>query len=297
MKYVSCIIGAASVLALTTPALADSEAQTTIATLKTEVQELMAQVKAQAAQIKDLQQQQQQMNKQASNGGTSQKQQVAQTYAASTQLGGENQTVASPPHNWSGPYAGVSFGAGMTSGKIEDKDFAQTSDSFSNGVVQGGVHAGYNRQINNAVLGIEGEINLGSQDHKGHFEGDSTGFFATSSQIDWSGAMLGRAGIAIGDTLLFIDAGPAIAHLKGSAIGEGATSGVNFNVDTWTPGMKGGAGIEVFVTPNVSIRAQYSILDLIARSANTPACPSGSTCRDTWTNMQQTATIGADWHF
>jgi len=286
-------VALAVTMGLSVPALASTDEQA-----QAEIDALKAQVQALTATVGELQKQQ---GVQAAETDETQKQQAAQA----TEL--SQIAPSSGAHNWSGPYAGANVGAGMASGMVEDKDcFECASDSFSEGFVQGGLHSGYNWQMKNTVLGIEGEVNLGSQDHKGLLGGADGDHEFTKSRIDWSAAILGRAGITAGDTLFFVDAGPALAHLNGSGFldptGGNTTTG-SYTVDTWTPGIKGGIGAEFMVAPNVSIRAQYSILELADKTANLSPDSSctqfGSTniCRDGWTNMQQAATIGADWHF
>lgn len=171
MKSLSSVIGLiattalAGITILSTPAFADTDPQTEIAALKAEVQKENAIIQKLMAKVNQLQAQQ---NQQASKVDNLQKQQTTTEAKAPSKAESVEQAGI---HNWSGPYAGVSVGAGMASGEIDDRDFQEKSDSFGDGVVQGGVHVGYNRQISNTVLGIEGEANLGSQDHKGYGTG------------------------------------------------------------------------------------------------------------------------------
>jgi opacity protein-like surface antigen len=298
----SALVGAAMLAA---PALAATDSEDEISALKVEIQQ-------QAAQIQELQQQAEETHELAAEVAELKKQQTTQVSkveqlqdqeatqdskveqlqkqeAIQEQEPSIERTAASGPHDWSGPYAGANVGAGMASGSITSvKNASLGSEIFSDAFAQGGIHTGYNYQMKNTVLGIEAEANLGGQDHTGELSSQPS-----KSQIDWSSAILGRAGIAVGDTLFFVDAGPAVAHLNGSSF-----TGVHkFAVDTWTPGIKGGGGVEFMVTPDISLRAQYSILAVAQQIATVPVSVCGSGCSQAWSNLQQTATVGADWHF
>ncbi|MGA3294687.1 MAG: outer membrane beta-barrel protein [Candidatus Acidiferrales bacterium] len=288
---------------LSAPALAATDSQAEISALKAEVQQLAAEVaelkKQQTTQVTKVDQLQTQEMAQDSKVEQLQKQEATQAQEPSIEP-----TAASGTHDWSGPYVGANVGAGMASGTVADKDSTSiaSADIFSEAFAQGGLHAGYNYQIKNTVLGVEAEANLGSQDHKGNLDASSTAdVMFTKSQIDWSAALLGRAGIAVGDSLFFMDAGPAIAHLSGISNAPGAL-GLKWSVDTWTPGIKGGVGAEFMVTPDISLRAQYSVLAVAQESVNpsvnlSSSCSQTGICHNVWANMQQTATVGADWHF
>jgi opacity protein-like surface antigen len=285
----SALIGAAM---LTAPAFASTDAQVEISELKAEVQQQTAVIQKLAAKVDELETQEaSQDNKvvQLQNQETGQDNkvdQLQQQEAAQTKESSrvEPTAAAADTHDWSGPYVGANVGAGMTSGSVIAEDDA-LDDIFSDVIAQGGLHAGYNYQMKNTVLGVEAEANLGSQDHKGQMDSQ-----LTRSQMDWSSALLGRAGIAVGNTLFLVDAGPAIAHLNGTSQ-ENFGSHTKWAVDTWTPGIKGGIGAEFMVTPDISLRAQYSVLAVAEQTTSV------SIESEAWSNMQQTATVGADWHF
>ncbi len=265
---VVALVGASAPM-FSTPAIADTDQQAEISALKAEIQKLESKVDSLQAQ------------------------QAAPTIMPS-QAALEETTAAADKHDWSGPYAGANVGVGMVNGNVI-QEYLGGTEAFSDAIVQGGLHAGYNYQIRNTILGGEAEINLGSQNNKGAMSEESNPE-STKSRISWSAALLGRAGIALGDTIFFADAGPgpAIARLRGSAP---VNTGLNWTVDRWAPGIKGGAGAEFMVSPKISIRAQYSVLALTSQTDKQVICASCGLERVVWTNMQQAATIGADWHF
>jgi opacity protein-like surface antigen len=199
-------------------------------------------------------------------------------------------------HDWTGPYAGANLGAGMSNGAITDPDCTTCgADTFSERLLQGGLDAGYNKQFKNTVLGLEGEIDYGSQNHRNDMRSlDADGGASlTSSNISWTAALLGRAGVGVGDSLLFLEAGPALAHLSGTV--DSATTVAAVSV--WQPGFKAAGGIEFMATDNVSIRIQYSELSVGNRVAYENPASLAGTGRFIWTNSQSVASIGAAWHF
>jgi opacity protein-like surface antigen len=116
------------------------------------------------------------------------------------------------------------------------------------------------------------------------------------SRVDWSAALLAKVGMAVQDSLFYVEAGPAVAHASGN-YNEG--SGNYYAAySNWQPGFKAGVGAEFMVGRNVSVRAQYSALTIADRTAyGAPNAYGNNTGRTIWTNTQSVATIGAAWHF
>ena len=137
--------------------------------------------------------------------------------------------------------------------------------------VTGGFTAGYNWQVNNAVLGLEGDINYFG------FKGRATGSalypccapdtFTVSSSVsaDWLATIRGRIGFLAAPTwLLYATGGAAIAEVKG-----------NFNfTDTFAAatelaairdtrvGWTAGVGTEYAFGGGWSLKAEYLYVDL-----------------------------------
>ena len=137
--------------------------------------------------------------------------------------------------------------------------------------VTGGFTAGYNWQVNHAVLGLEGDINYFG------FKGSATGSalypccaptgFTVSSQVsaDWLATIRGRIGFLAAPTwLLYATGGAAIAEVKG-----------NFNfTDTFSAatesaairdtrlGWTAGVGTEYAFGGGWSLKAEYLYVDL-----------------------------------
>ncbi len=199
--------------------------------------------------------------------------------------------VAPPPFfNWTGFYAGADVG-----GAWSDHDAtivasplapAQAINTQLSGVAGGGF-AGYNYQINQFVIGVQGDIQgLGVSGTTFSASTDTT----SKVQGDWVGAINGRLGFAFDRVLFYaiggaafthgsttVTAGPALTALLGQ-LGVAATP-VNIAHD-WT-GYDIGGGVEYAVTPNWMARVEYRYSDFGVW--NRPAIawvPSGTTKLD-----------------
>lgn len=137
--------------------------------------------------------------------------------------------------------------------------------------VTGGLTAGYNWQLNNAVLGLEGDINYfglkGSASGSALYPCCAPTGFTVSSQVsaDWLATIRGRIGFLAAPTwLLYATGGAAIAKVKG-----------NFNfVDTFAAatesaafrdtrlGWTAGVGTEYAFGGGWSLKAEYLYVDL-----------------------------------
>lgn len=154
-------------------------------------------------------------------------------------------------YDWNGAYAGafVGYGAGTTT-----FDFitpATSVDISTSGWLVGGV-LGANFQTGSFVLGVEGDVAWA--DISGSELCPNPGFDCSSS-INWLATLRGRAGFAADAFLLYATAGLAVG---------GVTSNDEFNgdFDSTHVGWAAGAGVEVGVTENISLKAEYLYVDL-----------------------------------
>lgn len=130
---------------------------------------------------------------------------------------------------WTGFYAGAHAGV-------------SSADDFDNSSFTGGVQAGYLQQFGQFVVG--GEVSGTLTDELRYELTPDAGLTQ-----NWSLAAKGRAGVALGDTLLYGTAGLSVAELEP----QGATTS---GTDTHT-GAVFGAGIEQNLGNNFSVRAEY----------------------------------------
>jgi outer membrane immunogenic protein len=151
-------------------------------------------------------------------------------------------TVAEPlsAYSWAGPYVG--FNAGYEWARVSHNPTRPSGFA-------GGVEAGFNFQQRQFVFGDEADLQL---------SGASDTFAPWQFSNPWFGTVRGRAGISVGNALLFGTAGIAFGGLTAQSPGMTQTrTGI---------GWVGGAGIELGLSPQWSAKAEWLYLDLSDRS-------------------------------
>jgi len=158
------------------------------------------------------------------------------------------------PFSWTGFYIGAHAGGGFGS---VDSNLPAPLDSFdANGFV-GGVHAGYNYQMNQFVLGVEGDVDLTSISGKSNFD---PVLGTNKVTVPWQGSVRGRLGYAWDRFMLYGTGGVAFADAKVAGADSKSLVG-------WTAG----AGLEYAFTDNLSGRLEYRYTDFQRASYVTPA--------------------------
>ncbi|SFK10043.1 outer membrane protein [Methylocapsa palsarum] len=179
-----------------------------------------------------------------------------------------------PIFTWTGVYVGgqIGYGWGTANGSLGDYfgDFISASTSY-NGVI-GGAHVGYNLQLNQFVIGLEGDVDGTSMSKSGtHFFTPYGGLAQGSTSFNVShsveGSIRGRLGYAWDRVLVYATGGVAFAGFNGNACSNFNTidtgeffGGCASNSGTrvgWTVG----GGLEYAVTNNWSVRAEYRYSD------------------------------------
>jgi outer membrane immunogenic protein len=154
-----------------------------------------------------------------------------------------------PYYNWTGFYVGINGGGAWGRSSF---DFPGSSTNFNtNGGLIGGT-AGYNYQIGQFVLGVEGDIDWAN------VKGSTTcmaGVFSCQTQNDWLGTARGRVGYAFDRVLPYLTGGLALGDIKASVPGIGTQTDTKAG---WTVG----GGVEVAVVGNLSAKVEYLHVDL-----------------------------------
>jgi outer membrane immunogenic protein len=144
---------------------------------------------------------------------------------------------APPPYlYWCGPYLGVNLG--FQSGILSN------STAKPSGIL-GGIQGGYNWQFGQWVAGWETDFQFSSAD-------DTFAIFRFSNP--WFGTVRGRGGVAFDNVLLYGTLG--LAYGRGR-IDVGSLSEVNTHI-----GWAAGAGVELGLARNWSVKAEYLRVDL-----------------------------------
>ncbi|MFN3657296.1 MAG: outer membrane protein [Pseudolabrys sp.] len=164
------------------------------------------------------------------------------------------------PYNWTGFYIGGDIGAGWGRHNRTIPSSGFTNSYNSSGII-GGVHGGYNWQMQAIVVGLEADINATG------IKGDDGGTGGTldSTKLKWLGSVRGRIGYAFDRFLVFGTGGWAfggLEHFNNAGAGETFTK----NRSGWTLG----GGVEYGLTPNWTVRADYRYVDLGTYSNGAP---------------------------
>lgn len=233
--------------------------------------------------------------------------------------------VVAPVYDWSGFYAGVNAGWGW--GDIDSTDNSMTTSGALVGITPGafdppatfpgsdrsdkadgllgGVQAGYNYQLNQWVVGIEGDYQLLDFDTDASFLGSPAGpYFQTSAELKSLGTLRLRAGYAFDNVLLYGSGGLAVGRGKASLSIQGgvpgAFTGPQFSESEteWLVGYAIGAGIEYAIDSAWSVKAEYLYAELGSEDfdfdfSGTP----GDTARSEGRIVVNTARVGLNYRF
>jgi len=190
-------------------------------------------------------------------------------------------------YNWTGFYVGGNVGGQWGSANPATTTLFPVATYFADSSVDaiaavgaqrvnssgvtGGFTAGYNWQVNNAVLGLEGDINYfgfkGSASGSALYPCCAPDSFTISSSVsaDWLATIRGRIGfLATPSWLIYATGGAAIAEVKGNftftdtflAATESGT--IRDTRVGWTAGLGG----EYAVGGGWSVKAEYLYVDL-----------------------------------
>jgi outer membrane immunogenic protein len=144
-------------------------------------------------------------------------------------------------YSWAGPYLGATLGYEW--GTVDNNPTRPSG-------IAGGVEAGYNWQRGSFVFGGETDFQLSGAD-------DTLSPYEFSNP--WFGTLRGRAGVAIGNVLVYGTAGLAYGSLT-------ATTAGNLSETHDSVGWTAGLGAEVGLTPHWSAKAEWLYLDLADRN-------------------------------
>ncbi len=147
------------------------------------------------------------------------------------------------PADFSGAYAGARLGGGfadISASDIEYDDHGGTYDVGDTAAI-GALSGGYNWQSGATVVGLE--LNAAFGDMSENFEAQNGD---VSTAMDQVVSLRGRAGLAAGNTLLYVLGGISAAEVENSI-----NSGDNEMNGTYT-GLTVGAGVEQFFSGNLS---------------------------------------------
>lgn len=151
--------------------------------------------------------------------------------------------------DWAGPYIGAHLGyAWGEAGVVETPENVV-------GDIRGSVYglfAGINFQDGNLVFGLEGDAGIADVTGVGSPVPDPEEEY--SYDVNWNAHARGRVGLAFDQVLVFVAGGLAIASHTLTEVYDQGNIGDDTQIHVgWTVG----AGVEVAVTENLAVRAEY----------------------------------------
>jgi outer membrane immunogenic protein len=140
---------------------------------------------------------------------------------------------------WSGFYIGGNLGAAFDPNNVSIKDLSAEQDltlKFSNETeLIGGIHGGYNWQMDGWVVGLEGDFNF-------------------AKDINYLASVRGRVGWALGSWLPYATAGVAFIDAdNGFSVASADDGPFNFNTGTTDTGFVVGGGLDYKIAPQLSL--------------------------------------------
>jgi outer membrane immunogenic protein len=124
------------------------------------------------------------------------------------------------------------------------------------------VHAGYDMQFGRIVLGVVGDYGRATINDSVSTYSTTPASYTMTRRLRDNASIRARAGVALGETLIYGTGGGAWGKIRNSFATTNATNAFsdNGNDDAW--GYRAGGGIEQRVAPNFSIGAQYLFTSL-----------------------------------
>jgi outer membrane immunogenic protein len=152
-----------------------------------------------------------------------------------------------PIYTWTGFYVGINGGGGWGRSQWDGLDTFDVSGGLIGGTV------GYNWQLGQAVLGAEGDIDWSG------IKGTTTVLCpgGCETRNKWLATVRGRLGVAFDRFLPYFTGGLAVGDINATLPLPLLPGGSSSNAG-WTVG----AGLEVGLVSNVSLKAEYLYVDL-----------------------------------
>lgn len=163
-----------------------------------------------------------------------------------------------PIFSWTGLYVGGQVGYlwGGASNYVETYPadvFLFGGNTLNVRGVGGGGHLGYNYQISQFVIGIEGDVE-GTSESGSVLQ--SNGFTGTG-KVPIEASIRGRIGLTWDRTLIYGTGGAEFASIKNTTALGAFSASANIGRIGWTAG----GGVEYAVDPNWTVRVEYRYTD------------------------------------
>ncbi len=171
--------------------------------------------------------------------------------------------MAPAPWSWAGFYVGGNVGFARARTEMDSPNYILSSANSTQSGVIGGLQAGYNWQLNNFVVGLEGDISLGSLRRSTAITNAAPGDSINAS-VDALGTVRGRVGLAFDRILVYGTGGVAFASLKSEYAGP--VFPFTATASSTATGWAYGGGIEYALMGHWTAKAEYLHVGFPSRS-------------------------------
>jgi outer membrane immunogenic protein len=196
-----------------------------------------------------------------------------------------------PPYARNGFYVGATVGGGFANTNHTDASGLTTGDFTQDGITVG-VTAGYNWQLSNVLVGLEGDVSWA--DIKGSSPVTCTP--SCFSKLTWFDTVRGRVGYVMpGEWVPYVTAGLAYSTVRAgiesldSPITRMAIENANNRF-----GPTAGVGVEWLFTPSWSLKAEYLYATFGSRTTYINLADLPVTVTERNVNLFR---AGVNWHF
>jgi outer membrane immunogenic protein len=195
---------------------------------------------------------------------------------------------AEPPtdvYDWSGFYLGAHVGYGEADIGGNDNSDPSPNDLKLDGIV-GGAQAGFNWQIDNFVLGAEGDVSVTDWSDK-----KTAGDREISSDADLLASLRARVGFAVDTLLIYATAGAAWSDAEYSVVDPPFAGSIDFD----DIGLVAGGGVEWGMSDHTSVRLEglhYDFDDKRSAVGDPSTLNDSVTLDDAWV-----VRLGVNWRF
>ena len=210
-----------------------------------------------------------------------------------------------PIFTWTGIYIGgqigYAWGTGSNNfnGVLPDGTVIATSvGGTPNGVI-GGANVGFNYQINQWVLGLEGTVDGTSLSNTAVASFPDGSSVSANSTADIQGSIRGRLGVAFDRVLIYATGGVAFGGFNTNVALSDPNDGifVNGSRSNTRVGWTVGGGIQYAVTNNWSVRAEYRYTDFGSINNGLTALPATAFFNGGRQLQQNQVQVGFDYKF
>ena len=206
-----------------------------------------------------------------------------------------------PAFSWTGFYIGANLGAGWNQGSLNDSFGLFSGGANNNAAFLGGGQVGANYQINNFVLGVEGDFDWFANNNNSGTgttaDGNTT--ISGSNNGRWLTTLTGRLGVAVDRVLFYGKGGGAWVGSNNLTLLDVPTgTTVSFSNSNNNTGWVAGGGVEWAFMPNWTAKVEYDYVGLNSYSLTVPASfTDAGDVFSTGNRNIQTVTVGINYLF